>query len=400
MAKQDEQRYIPKPRKSEDKKIVASNIKSLLKYGYETTHTTEQKCTCCNKVKDLNDFYNSYSESYRYNHEFERIDKSKPIKDSVITIGQLTVCKECLLGQFKRYYKQFESVSLALRLVCQQYDIYYNDKVIAQQLEKYKDNVDGAIGRYFTMVNSLKQFFEKTYYKDTINEETLDTAIAKPKKRKKHKVILTDQQLEEYENKYGFGYTDEEYANFEKRYKRITERGYNEKTSLHSEKLISYIIFKVKGEMELAKGNISEADKLTKLAQKEATDGKLNVSQLSKSDISGGIDVTAQIFEAVEDEAGVIPWLPQMQMQPNDEADLILWANINYARRLEDKPAVQYRDIWNFYNDMLDEFFDQQGYTEEQKKEFMNARNSNFRDLQQVYLEPVYEDVEFVDGDE
>ncbi len=181
--------------------------------------------------------------------------------------------------------------------------------------------------------------------------------------------------------------------NLKKKWNKLIDN-YGEKTALHTENLITYIRFRVKEEMATAEGDVKSAKDWGALATQAAKDAKLNVSQLSKSDISGGVDVVCQIFEALETEIGVIPLLPKLIEQPYDDADLIIWANINYNRRLEDKPMVQYRDIWDFYDEMLEEYFKQQGYDDNKKKEFKEKRNNVFRDLQQVYKEPLYEEDE------
>lgn len=127
------------------------------------------------------------------------------------------------------------------------------------------------------------------------------------------------------------------------------------------------------------------------MASKAATDAKINVSQLSKSDISGGVDVLSQLCEAVETELGIIPLLPRLTAQPYDDADLIIWAIINYYRRLEDKEKVSYKDIYKFYDEMLEEDFKSKGLSSEEIDKLKKARNNVFRDLEDVYKEPLYD---------
>jgi hypothetical protein len=209
--------------------------------------------------------------------------------------------------------------------------------------------------------------------------------------RKLNEISYTDEELDSLEDKWGFGYTQEEYYYFEKKWKKLIDN-YGEKTTLHTEALITYIRFRVREEMATASGDIKSAKEWGALAAQAQKDGKLNVAQLSKSDISGGVDLVCQIFEAVESEVGIIPLLPKLIEQPYDDADMVIWSIINYGRRLEDKPMVQYRDIWGFYDEMLEENFKQQGLDENQIKEYKEKRNNVFRDLQAIYKEPVYED--------
>ena len=192
-------------------------------------------------------------------------------------------------------------------------------------------------------------------------------------------------------NKWGFGYSIEEYGYFEKKWYQLIDN-YGEKTSFHIEGLKTYIRFRVKEEIATAKGDVKEAKEWASLAKDAATAAKINVSQLSKSDISGGVDLLPQLFEAVESTVGIIPTLPSLKEQPYDDADLIIWCVVNYIRRLEDKPRIAYRDIWNFYDEMLGEFFLQQGFTEQTIAEEKQKRNNVFRDLGKVYKEPIYEE--------
>ena len=242
-----------------------------------------------------------------------------------------------------------------------------------------------TVGTYF---KNLKLKHNRLLtWKDSIHEHSENQVVDNItiSKFPKNQIIVNDALID----KWGDGYKDQEYILFEKKYKKLINN-YGEKTALHAEGLLTYIRFRVKEEIATAEGNIKEAKEWGAMATKAAQDAKINVSQLSKSDISGGVDVVSQIFEAVETEIGIIPLLPRLLDKPSDEADLVLWANINYNRRLEDKSSVQYKDIWNFYNEMLDEYFSSKGYSDEQKQKYIEERNSIFKDLSEIYIEPLY----------
>jgi len=191
--------------------------------------------------------------------------------------------------------------------------------------------------------------------------------------------------------KWGYGYTEQELILFEKKWKQLIDN-YGEKTSFHIEGLKTYIRFRVKEELATAKGEVKDAKEWAAMAKDAATAAKINVSQLSKSDISGGVDLLPQLFEAVESEVGIIPILPYLKEQPYDDADLIIWTIVNYIRRLEDKPRIEYKEIWNFYDQMLSDYYNQKGYSNEMVQKEKIKRNNVFRDLGEVYKEPVYED--------
>src|SRR5690606_17463641 len=114
---------------------------------------------------------------------------------------------------------------------------------------------------------------------------------------------------------------------------------------MHEEGLITYIRYRDREEKATAAGDSTRATEWGNLAKEAARDAKLNVAQLSKSDISGGVDLMTQLSEAVESKASVIPLLPKVLEQPYDDVDLVLWAIIDYSRILEGKPRVSYREI-------------------------------------------------------
>jgi hypothetical protein len=254
------------------------------------------------------------------------------------------------------------------------------------------------IGAYFSRINMTQNRGYTWRHSDFGEEESennnsimsddkIEGSIAEKKPSE-----LTQEEISKLEEKWGFGYDElNEYVLFEKKWNTLIDN-YGRKTSMHVEGLKTYIRFRVKEELATARGDVKEAKEWGQLASKAASDAKINVSQLSKSDISGGIDVLPQLFEAVESKVGIIPQLPKVLEQPYDDVDIIIWSNTNYQRRLEGKPRVSYREVWDFYDEMLEEHCKQQGMNAKQIEEFKNTRRVPYRDLGQIYIEPVYED--------
>lgn len=294
--------------------------------------------------------------------------------------GRVTICKQCIKKMIN--YDDINTVYDVLRRL----DIPY----IHEYWMSAEESKNDTFGAYIRMANSLPYFRDKTWADSEFdkgnNEEVRNHKISFDNTVIPSKEFVV---TEEIIDKWGVGYSPDEYQQFEKKYKRLINN-YGEKTALHTENLLTYIRYRVKEEMATARGDVKEAKEWGTLAAKAAQDAKINVSQLSKSDISGGVDVLSQLFEAVESEVSIIPLLPRLLEQPYDDADLIIWATINYNRRLEDKPTVSYREVWNFYDKMLEEYFEQQGYNEEQIIKFKAKRNNVFRDLERVYIEPLY----------
>lgn len=328
-----------------------------------------EKITCaggCNRTLKVNNanFYKSTKP------EYEKTD------------GFCYICKSCIR---EMCYNSDNTINLnGLHRALEMLDRPF----IKAEYMKILSKGSFDIGTYLKNV-SFNSYRKLTYGdSDRDNNDTQTTSNAQDTKRS-NEVSFTVDELEVLEDKWGFGYTKEEYYFFEKKWKKLIDN-YGEKTTLHTEALITYIRFRVREEMATARGDIKEAKEWGALAAQAQKDGKLNVAQLSKSDISGGVDLVCQIFEAVESEVGIIPLLPKLIEQPYDDADMIIWAVINYGRRLDDKPRVAYKDIWYFYDEMLEEYFKQQGFNHQQIAEFKAKRNNIFRDLESVYKEPLY----------
>lgn len=298
--------------------------------------------------------------------------------------GRVNICKRCITNMID--YNDMNTVYTVMQTL--DIPFFYN-----RWEEALKNKPDNPFGSYVTQANSGINEFSGARWKDSIFEPSnIKTTINEiPKKRIRNNFEIEDMTREQLEDKYGVGYTDEEYYCFEKKWRKLAD-SYGQKTSIHTESLTTYIRFRVKEELSTAKGDVAEATKWGGLAEKAQQSGKLNVSQLSKSDISGGVDLLPQLFEAVEDEVGIIPILPKLKEQPYDDADLIIWAIIEYMQRLEDKPRIAYKDIWNFYDEMLVDFYKQKGYSDEKIQEERIKRNAVFRDLSEVYKEPLYEE--------
>jgi hypothetical protein len=323
------------------------------------------ECLKCSKDQPVLNFYTSNSDLH-----------SKT--------GKFPICKSCLKQNID--VENIESVKDMLLQMNRPFLYDQWDSAVDESIRTGKE----CFGLY---LKTVQLNFKNHTWKDSVfiqQQPNVQTSTKDPVKsttpRKSNDFQLTDDLID----KWGDGYTPEEIRAFERKYSKLINN-YGEKTALHTEGLLTYIRYRVKEEMATAANQVREAKEWGTLASKAAQDAKINVSQLSKSDISGGVDVLSQLFEAVESEVGVIPLLPHLLEQPYDDADMVIWATVNYNRRLEDKPAVPYRDIWTFYDEMLGEYFSQQGFNEDQVEDFKSKRNNVFRDLSQIYKEPLYE---------
>lgn len=286
-------------------------------------------CMSCNneKIKDTN-FYNTRNKMY-----------SK--------IGKLPICKSCLKSMVN--YDDMETIYSILR----QFDIKFDIEYWETALQSKND----TFARYMTMANSLVQF-EGTGWKDSIfiipelNEqhvEKVDTDVQS--KPHSSPFELNDEMMD----KWGFGYLPEEYRAFENKYAML-KNNYQEKTAMHTEALLTYIRYRVKEELATAKNDMKAAKDWGVLAQKAAQDAKINPSQLSKSDLSDGLDTFGQLVRSVEQAVDIIPILPVFKERPQDKVDFTIFCYVNYIRDLKGLPLADYEDVYKFYEARKKEF--------------------------------------------
>ena len=181
------------------------------------------------------------------------------------------------------------------------------------------------------------------------------------KDNKKIKSDIGDFEItDEIVELFGEGYTRAEYKKMVKKYNDMTKT-YVVQTNLHKEALLTYVRFKVKEEIATARGDVAEAQKWYQAAQDAAEKAKLTPRQLSKEDLQGGIVNFSDIFAAVEGAKERIKIFPEFKYQPKDAADFIIWCYINYERRLNNMPEVEYKDVYAFYDEKKREYIEMYG---------------------------------------
>ena len=335
----------------------------------------EKVCNFCHEKKKLTDFYISKSPLFS-------VDERVPIcKDCVIsaslnedgTINDIELNK--ILKKIDRpYYKDL--IESAISGFKNEHSYVEDDKV-----QYYGKEI---LQRYFRLI-AMRQDRDKSYEdseKDNFIHPTSNTPkstkerIAQKyaditdidekgnvvdKDNKKIKSDIGDFEItDEIVELFGEGYTRAEYKKMVKKYNDMTKT-YVVQTNLHKEALLTYVRFKVKEEMATAKGDVAEAQKWYQAAQDAAEKAKLTPKQLSKEDLQGGIVNFSDIFAAVEGAKERIKIFPEFRYQPKDAADFIIWCYINYERRLNNMPEVEYKDIYAFYDEKKREYIEMYG---------------------------------------
>lgn len=378
------------PHRRGAKKQEKDRVARVEEDGYEARPSNVLRCCQCGGFYsvDQNHYWQSTSPRHSGNLALSRITpKGKDVYYE--ERPYVPYCKRCLFENFN--VEDMKQVMDLLSLI----DIPYKaDLWKSMMKENNAKTPEGAVGKYKTSV-MLAYKNERFSDSDDFNlNEDIREDFTDPKNTK-----ISKRKLKELEDKWGFGYTHEEYLNFERKYEKMSP-GYTEKTALHTERFLDYIVKKVKEEMAVAEGNVSDAAKYETMAKNAAQAAKINVSQLSKSDITGGVDLLPQLVEAVEEKLSLIPIMPKLKAVPYDDVDMNIYALVNYYRRLEDKPPIQYKDVWSFYDKFMYEHFSDQGYSDEDIEKLKLERNAVFNDLGERYTEPLYKEHHIVSDEE
>jgi hypothetical protein len=289
--------------------------------------TVKKTCLKCEKEKKLQgDFFLSNSNMH--------------------SDGRFPVCKECLLETID--INTIKTVQEVLTNLNRPFLVDLWNSSIEEGKRTGKDNVFGLY------IKNVQLNYKTLTWNDSVFEERTvrNIDMGEPTTPKlSNTFVVTDEII----TKWGYGYTPEEYRAFESKY-HMLKNNYQEKTAMHTEALLTYIRYRVKEELSTAKGEVKDAKEWGQLAQKAAQDAKINPSQLSKSDLSDGLDTFGQLVRSVEQAVDIIPILPKFRERPQDKVDFTLWCYINYVRDLKGMPLATYEEIYSFYDQRKKDF--------------------------------------------
>lgn len=317
--------------------------------------TGKKVCTLCKKEKTLLNFYEASNPATSSDGKTVDVCKNCIKKKSLNPDGSLNMdnFKESLMLMDKPFAKA--ALDAAVK----------ETKIAIENNKGRKD----LIGNYMKNIASLPQYAKLSFLQSMQVAEggVLSAAtpiVGKVSDKKDEEIyispiddfVVTDEMI----NLFGEGYSRKMYHLMFKKYEKL-KQNYILKTSMHEESLATYVSRKVRAEIATAEGNVDEADKWGKAADKAAVDGKLTPKQLSETDLQGGLANFSDIFRAVEEAEERIPILPEFKYRPNDAIDFIIWCYINYERNLNNMPEVEYSEIYKFYDEKKNEYIEQYG---------------------------------------
>ena len=299
--------------------------------------------------------------------------------------GYLPYCKDCLCEQAidqETGVVDVDALKKLLRMCDRPWDEAAYESAVNEVHKRYNlenmsmhDQSKSIVGIVWRMVQSLPQYnmsaeeYEdlQRIKRDAATPITLEEAQQKIKESTigNKQIYFKDDEddfnlTSEIVQKFGQGYTVAEYKAMVDKYNFLSQ-SYPDITNLHTEALVTYVRYKVKEEFAIASGDVDAAEKWANLATKAADKAKINPSQLSQNDLQGGLNSFSELMMAIEQSADIIPILPQFKFRPNDAVDFTIWCYVNYIRRAEGKPMVDYEEIYKFYDERKAEYIAQYG---------------------------------------
>jgi hypothetical protein len=333
----------------------------------KTTAKQTKRCMSCPSDKaeqTIENFYRSRSTMHAdgrvpmciecikktsYNAEKDEIDIDK-FKDVLRTIDKPwidSVFESSVVQYNKMYGDKFTTKGERTKII----GFYFKNIQTLRQysLLNWVQGVEVNQKQQSIIENGVATSFQEKYEPNNINDERYYLEGLESFK-------VTDEMV----NLFGSGYKKSDYKAMWDKY-NFLKKSYPDVTNLHTEALVTYVRFKVKEEQAVAAGNASDADKWATAARNAADKAKINPSQLSQSDLQGGLNSFSELLMAVEQAVDVIPILPKFKFRPNDAIDFNIWCMINYLRDLEGKPLCSYEDVYQFYDKRKAEYIEQYG---------------------------------------
>ena len=323
----------PKGSGNKKNKNKTQEIKQLTKDQVDKKIDENKKIACfgCNELKSKKLFYMSYNPLHIH--------------------GRLPYCTDCFRSMI---CDEEGNVTLTkVQETLQKVDLPFIYNLWKSSMEEEGDTLG-------IFKKNLALSFKHLTWKDSIflpeAEKQLNYENIKLQEEKKILFEVTDELIDFF----GTGYSNEEYRAMDKKY-TFLKNNYPEKTNMHIEALKSYVRYKVKEEIAISQDKVADASKWAELANKAATNAKINPSQLSKADLSDGLSTFSELSQAIEKEVDIIRILPRFKCRPNDALDFNIWCYVNYIRDLQGLPPCEYEDVYAFYDKKVFDYIEQYG---------------------------------------
>ena len=319
--------------------------------------------------------------------------------------GYLPFCKDCLMEMAREFYKKYNSLERTLILMCLYTNTVYHKEVADMAIKNMmlKESDPGLMYHYyrvecysqgiFAPLSKVGKTFEMSNFEGNIFKFVSPgekTPIAFFEDQNEGKTAeMKKSELTDLKNKWGAGFTSDEYARMEKLFDELAKFK-SKKNVIQTNALIEYVRLKIKLDDAVGKGDLKEIEKWQKLTDSAAKNAGVRLDQLTAEDMGEGIDSWTTLVELVEEYDSVIPIMPKVKKMPYDDIDFIIWEVVNYCRRLMELPEVEYKDVWNYIDERFLEEMKRRGYTERQIEKEKEERHAVFKELGDNYIEPLW----------
>ena len=276
--------------------------------------------------------------------------------------GRIPMCKDCIKDACYNDDGEFDLENFQSLLM--QLDKPFIQELWDKSTEEVRKNTgmadvsgDAVVGKYIKNI-SMQQHRSKSW-KDSNFKGATEVGIesARRKSVSTEKVYyLSDGEFvvtEDVIRLFGEGYTAKEYQTMKRIYED-SKQDYPNISSSQKNLLLRYVRFAAKEEIATSSGGIADAEKWSKLASEA-------LKQLNAIDVQGGVTCFSEFFQKFERVQDVTRILPEFKYRANDAPDFIIWCYVNYCRRLEGKPEVEYSDVYKFYDEKVAEYIKQYG---------------------------------------
>jgi hypothetical protein len=272
----------------------------------------------------------------------EDIEKKKAIQSSI----------RALVKQFSQeIFDDKKKLSKAVELNMQELSLHKNNTNKRQQKFKLKNNILTLIdGGILDKEDFLFLYDEEP---QNVNKDLMVVDVEETKLE-----IPQGVDLEKLRDKWGSDYKPQDLVKFEKKYDSL-KKNYEIKTASHEEFLKNACVATVRANECMAKNDMDASKGWMAIFKDMTSAGKLQPSQMSKADLSGGLNNFSEFYKTVEQSKNVIDILPEMYETPRDKADFVIFCLVQYVRRLKGLPDVEYKDIYKFYEEMESQFVDE-----------------------------------------
>lgn len=197
--------------------------------------------------------------------------------------GYLPWCRKCVIEMFTQFESQFDTEE-AIRRTCMKLDIYWSPAVF--EMTKNSSATQPRILSYISKANLLQ--IKGTCYDDTLVEETGLGEITSIDDFAERKSTGQTEISEKTIEKFGMGFTDDEYRLMESHYKMLTKN--LENIDFVQETLIRDLCtIKAQQSRAIIDKDTDKYEKCTKLYQTTLTSAKVRSSdaQVGKDDTFG-----------------------------------------------------------------------------------------------------------------